>query len=688
MPFIAGILFSVYVAVPPVLMYVLLFASLAWLFIDTKRNRSQYLDFFGLSFFVFLFAVAMILSVERAENHTDSRLSQYKGQLIGQLASEPVVAGKNMKIRLDCEAIKLVDNWYETKGNILVYLKADENSQSLKAGDKIVMSPDLKQFENKGNPGEFDYKKYMWYQYVQYSDFLDVGEWQKIDSYSNNTLIMKAAAMRNYIIAQYEKYGLSGDELGVATALTLGNKSYLSDEVRQSYSSSGGMHVLAVSGLHVGVFYIVISQIFGFLKSKKYLWLKTMLIVGSIWFYAFLTGLSPSVTRAATMFSLFSLAAVTQRSRNSYNVLAASAFIALLFNPFALFQIGFQLSYAAVFSILFFFDKIHNLISPRNWILQKLWSLVAVSLSAQIGTIPFTLFYFQQFPTYFLLTNIVLIPLVSVAIYLAIALAVFSWLPTVASLLGWLFKKCIGFMNASVAGIESLPGSVISNLHITTFEFVVLLMMLAVVVLIFSERRAGVVIAGLGLSVVFATSLLYRNVAALSRQHIVVYNLKNTTALNLIDGRDNLLFVNTSEIDAKARNYSLNGYWRSLGLHQEKTISLSVADSKQLLKNIVNINNPRVFMKNGFIGFYDIRIFIPDDRHNTSIAMQQKLRVDYVLFTDECSLSLQQLNEMVQYRLLLIDGSVNRHRAEQILSQALGLGIDVHSVAHSGAFLL
>jgi len=637
--------------------------------------------------YVFISTAAWSISSEKARTVTDIRLSEYSGQMMGEVVSEPVISEKSVRIVLAAEAIHVNGTWQQTKGNLQLYLPADSAAARLQPGDKLAFSPDLKQFENRGNPGEFDYKKYMWQQYIQYTDFLQTGEWKKLESQHHNSIERLAASMRNYVIRLYQSAGLQGDELGVATALTLGNKSYLSDEVRQAYSVSGGMHVLAVSGLHVGVFYLVISGLLAFIKNKKLLVAKTVFIVLTIWFYAMLTGLSASVVRAAIMFSLFSMARLMHRNSDSINVLAASAFIALCINPATLYQVGFLLSYAAVFSIVYFYPKIHIWWAPSSTILQKLWSLVAVSLAAQIGTLPFTTYYFNQFPTYFLLTNIALIPLVSVAIYLAIALTALSFIPYVSDALGWLFSKSVWLMNSAVQAIESLPFSSLSGLYINTFQFVLLLLLMATVILFIENRKFKMLAASMLIILVFSLTSVVLNIRSFNQTRFIVYNLKNTTAINLIDGRDNVLFVRMG--DAKPRNPGSNfgAYWNSIRSDDARTVQLDDLRPEKLLSGIVAINNRHVFNKYGFFAFYNLRFFIPDERHTPIAPKPQTVAVHYVVYTETCCLSVEELKQYVDFETLIIDASLGRRRYEEVRNQALAAGINLFDVNNSGALV-
>ncbi len=258
----------------------------------------------------------------------------------------------------------------------------------------------------------------------------------------------------------YTKLGIDGDEFGMLSALTLGYKDALAPELRESFSTTGAMHVLAVSGLHVGIIFVV----FGFLFSFMDRWrlgkrLKPIVIIFLLWCYAFITGLSPSVLRSSVMFSCMVLSGVFGRKSNTYNNIFLSAFFLLFFNPNLLFDIGFQLSYSAVLAIVYFQPKIAGLIYVKNRWLRWAWELAAVSLAAQLGTAPFSVFYFHQFPNYFLLSNFVVIPAATLILYAAVALFVFSPVPYVNVAVAFVLKWILKIMYACIVWIEHLPYS-------------------------------------------------------------------------------------------------------------------------------------------------------------------------------------------------------------------------------------
>lgn len=289
---------------------------------------------------------------------------------------------------------------------------------------------------------------------------------------------VNALQIRESLIGIYRKY-ISNDNVGIISALTLGKKDDLSKDTRQIFSLAGGSHVLAVSGLHVGIIYAIILGLLSFIPHSQIGNItRHSIVILCLWFYAFICGLPASVVRSAFMFSLISGAYILGKSNYSLNTVFVSAFFMLLYKPLYLFDIGFQLSYAAVISILIFYPKLYSLLKFQNKIMVWIWGMICVSAAAQIGTLPITVYYFHQIPVYSIFTNFVVVPAAFIIIYVALALLVFSFIPPVAMLIGRLADVITEMLCNGVAGIVNLPYSVISDIHI---DFYIVLLMFAII---------------------------------------------------------------------------------------------------------------------------------------------------------------------------------------------------------------
>ena len=342
----------------------------------------------------------------------------------------------------------------------------DSLSEQLQQGDVVVarIRPGR---ANRGNPCEFDYDTWLRRQGIAGTAYVASGRWLWVE---HTTLWHPRAVAERWQTAlqrHFSDSGISGRNLAVLSALALGERSGLDAQTRRSFAAAGAMHVLAVSGLHTGVVWGALMWLltgFGLLpvlygQHRRKVFNALMTIV-MLWLYAFLTGLSPSVVRAALMLSLFSVAPLVDREADSYNIICASAFLTLAVSPLSLFSVSFQLSYAAVLGIVFFTPRLQKLLPLRNRLLRRVWQLLCMSVAAQLATLPLTLWYFRQFSVWFALTNLVVVPAASIIVYTALFFLLCTPLPWLSGKLAWLLDKQMLGLNTFVQWVESLPHSV------------------------------------------------------------------------------------------------------------------------------------------------------------------------------------------------------------------------------------
>ncbi len=384
------------------------------------------------------------------------------------------------KYRVLVHAIREEGVWKNVSGKILLSVKDATSHSTLRPGTQCFVK--LKFYKLRTRDGnEFDYAGYMRSKGIEYQSWVQDSGLRTMAS--TTSIVGYLASARESFIRQMKIGGLSGDELHVASALIFGADEEIGGDLFKAYSATGAVHILSVSGLHVGLVYLVIAwlldKLFG--KGKKQL-LKSIILIIFLWLYGGITGLSPSVLRSVTMFSILALGQGIQRSGNPLNSLAVSCFILLLTEPSLVFDVGFQLSYLAVTGIILFYREIHALYEPSRWIFHSLWSVTAVSIAAQIGTLPVSLYYFHQFPLLFILTNIFVIPLAAAILYAGIVLMLAGWITLfnewICYVLGWM----CWLLNHSLEFLAKLPGHLVEGIYInllTVFLLYLLTVLLA-----------------------------------------------------------------------------------------------------------------------------------------------------------------------------------------------------------------
>ena len=642
----------------------------------------------GISVNVFLIATGFLLASFNVDGEAKDTLAGYKGFVIGEVADDPKIKENNVSIEINVSAIRDGDEWIETSGRTLLYLEKDSASMLLRTGDRIVFSPELSGIENKGNPEEFDYRKYLAYNMIFSSDYLAGDDWRLVDDEAVG-FRPKLSRLRMKLVGLLRDFGLSDDELGVMSAMTMGYSDILSDEIRHAYSSAGAMHILAVSGLHVGIIYGIIVFLLSFIKNDKLNWLKVLITITLIWLYALFTGLSPSVSRASLMFSLMSLGKLQKNSPGSLNAVFASMFILLVINPYNLVNIGFQLSYSAVIGIIILQPRLYAIFEVKNKFLDWIWSLTTVSVAAQLATMPLCFYYFHQFSNYFLLTNYVMIPISTIAIWTCFIFFAVSWIPyistAVAYCLSWLAKA----MNYACLTIEGLPFSTAQDIYIDIPQMILLFAIIVLfVTFFFFTKRYRHLFAAVAMCVILAATNLWQSVEASSQKTLVVYNISKTTAINIIDGTDNIMFANLDSIQPEKIEFTAKNNWLKKGLDREKYVNLS-SGKENLLSTITAIDNRKVFFKHKFIDYDGLRLYVLDDNFMPiDDESCGKVDADYVVLADSPYVTLEEVAEHFNFKKIIIASSNSISRCESWDAEKVALGYDVHDVRNDGAFIV
>ena len=429
-------------------------------FMQQSRNAYKLRWMFGVGIVLFLFLLGYLIS-ERKQQHATFLHVDEQAIFVGRLLESPAEKANSMACKVGVEGVYDSVRFLKTAAQALVYVAKDSASFLLKKGDELLMRTVFQRPTKALNPEGFDYAAYLLNKGITATTFVRAGEWELLSPQQRFSISTIAENCRNKLLELYEGLQLPKDQFAVLAALTLGYKDALDPELREDFSHSGAMHILAVSGLHVGVIYLILQALFSLLfKKSKWKFVSVVFTICALWMYAFITGLPPSVVRATTMFSLVAIGTVLERKSQIYNTISVSAFVILLYDPNLLFDVGFQLSYCAVVGIVYFQPKIASLWYVKHKLLRWWWDLTSVSMAAQIATLPLALYYFHQFPNYFLLTNYIAIPLATLIIYFAVAFLVLSPIFWLAFVPIFVLKKLLYFLNLSVGFIHDLPQAI------------------------------------------------------------------------------------------------------------------------------------------------------------------------------------------------------------------------------------
>ena len=593
-----GVVSGTYFHLNPTLIFVFTGVLLIGLFVLNKNYKYSFNIYFGLGIQLFFVLLGILLTWQ----HNKKPVLFDKGNFIAVVLETPQEKQNSYKSILQIEAVSFSDSILPTNETVIAYFSKSDSITALKAGDIIIFSNPPQSIEKNNNPYEFDYKNYLEKKLIYRQVYIPANNFVKTTK-TKKSITIWAEQTREKLLQIYRNQPIDETEFEILSALTLGYKRELEPETKRIFSASGASHVLAVSGLHVGIVFYLISLFFGFLRSiKRGRFLFMLISISTLWIYAFITGMSPSVMRAATMFSIFAIGENLNRRSNIYNLMAASALILLLINPNNLFDIGFQLSYTAVFGIVFLQPKLVKIISPRNKILNFFWILVTVSFAAQIATFPITSYYFGQFPIYFWLTNTFIIPAVMALIPLGIFLLFVSTIPVISTILAFLLNSILKITYFLLSFIYQLPYSVF-NISIESYQFVFLIIAVGFAFVFIKNQNTFYLKTSLFsfFVVLFTTVLL--NIYQLTQTELIVYNTGKNTAFQLINGKLN--YIVTNEKLTNEEKWFHPGNTTSRALRLKTPVFVELGDS---------ISNEFLLLKNRFIIF-----------EGKSISLHQKL---------------------------------------------------------------
>ena len=515
----------------------------------------------------------------------------------------------------------------EPKIKVLAYFEKSDQITNVEPGTVIWFRGQPELLQKTGNPFEFDYQAYAIRNNIGHRIYLKNNNIFILKAEKNLNLMEWSLIIRDRLLKILEKSGMKGEVFHLVSSISLGAREELEPETTQSFAKTGVIHVLAVSGMNVAIIFVVLDLMLRFLKRKKGgIILYALLILAAVWGYALITGMSASVLRAAAMFSFIVIGTNMSRHPNIYNTLAASAFVLLCFNPSLVYDVGFQLSYAAVFSIVFFHPSIFGLLYFKYWIPDQIWTLLSVSLAAQIGTLPFLLHYFHQFPTWFLLANLMVIPLVTLILYLTfIVFAVAPIFPFLGEIMARILDWAGQGMLFSVHFVERLPYSILDSLYPTdiTLFLVVLIVVLVALFIIYKSPKA--LIASLISTIILLLFNNLSNYKTLSRREVVVFNLPGKTLIALTTGMETFwLTTEKSNLIDKLKYYTkpYEGF-RDI----KKSSVICISDS-------THQNTNKLFRKENFLNFDGLTFCVLNNRKSKNIDWENFPQMDMILLSE------------------------------------------------------
>jgi competence protein ComEC len=675
-PFSAGILIQWYFNLPVVTgaygaITSLILISLLSLRTITDRFRTYWV--YGILINCLLFFGGLLLTFfkDEANNRAWIARSYTNGAALIATIDEPLIQKPNsFKAVSSVQMTETKDTLLNLRGKIIIYFQRDSLKPQLVYGSKILFEKTLQPITNNGNPGSFDYKQYSAFQNIYYQVYLTSAEYIILPAVKQTGFSQFVFRTRGTIVSLLRKYIPGPKEAGLGEALLIGYRDDLDKELVRSYSNTGVVHIIAISGLHVGLIYWLLKTfLILFNKRKKIKWLHPVLVTAGLWLFSLLAGGSPSVLRSAVMFTFIIFGENLSRRTSVYNSLAASAFLLLCYNPFWLWDVGFQLSYAAVLSIVTFMKPVYNSWFIKNKILDGIWKVNAVTLSAQPLTVPICLYYFHQFPSFFLITNLVAVPLSSVILVMELLLCLAFSFPGLAQLIGWTSYWLIRMMNSFIEYMDSLPFSVIEDIRITllqTFSLYAIIILLALWLL---NKWKAAFIGALSGILFFTTIRCHDLIVTTYLQRLVVYNIPNRHAIDFIDG-GKYVFKGDSIL---TQMESLKNFYLKASRLQH---GIKPADSLMSLSCY------------GSLFYFCGKSIVVVKDSPSKIAPGKKIAIDIIIVSKNQKSSISEINQLFSCKQIIFDSSNSPRKIAKWKEECNQLGIPYYSVPEKGAFVM
>ncbi|RNL52294.1 ComEC/Rec2 family competence protein [Pedobacter jejuensis] len=557
-------------------------------------------------------------------------------------------------------------------GQLLLALKLDSiHPAKLKYGDELFISTKYLEVEPPYNPAEFDFKRWLASQNIYEQTFINQNHLLKTDRNIGNPIIKFALKLRENQIAKYRKLIKDDEAFAVASTLILGYRADLSKETLAAYSKTGTIHALSVSGSHVAIIFFILDFCLAFLNKKRLLRIfKFVLICSLIWTYALITGLSPSVVRAAIMITIFIFAKTFAKNKNGYNTLAFAAFCQLVYNPFLVWDVGFQLSYVSVFGLIYLQPKIYKWLYVKNKWLDKIWELIALSLSAQTVTFPLCIYYFHQFPVYFLMGNLfIFLPLIAIMI-----LGITVLIP-ILDKLSPIFKWIIVLTNSVLKWIADLPYATFSSVWIILPELVLLSLALGLFIYALTRYNVRMLMTSMIVYLLYSTLVFYNDWTAIHQKKIIFFSLRKNYAAAFINGKQTTLITDLS-VDDKNYQYFVQPALEQSQINKIDFISLS---KDTVSTQFVKKDNQIVFDK------YNILIVNESLNYKT---LQIKGKFSSLWLTGNTKFKLENLPKNLKYRNVLIDATNKDYKIKIFKTFAENNKAEPHILKKNPAYLV
>lgn len=683
--YLTGILTSFYFNFYHSILWIVLWllaACLFWLKFPRRSFGQRWL--FGSAAMVFLFLSgylsAHFYNEQNVENHFTNELKMNQGILFGVIGNKPIIKGDWVRLKMNVQGVRADnDQIKNSSGNILLYVARDTTAEAIRYGDLIYVDGRFVEIQSPENPCSFNYRQFLHFQNIHYQAFIRAGNWGVQKNSNRFSIVSASIEWQQFFLEVLKKYIPGEKELAVGAALLLGHRDDMPETIKVAYAQTGAMHVLAVSGLHVGIVFLIVNFFLKRIKHPSLVWRisKIIILLLVIWGFALVTGAAPSVTRAAVMFSFLNVGLAFRRYSSIYNTLAASAFFMLLYDPYLIAHVGFQLSYLAVVGIVFFQPKLAACWMIKNKFGRYLWELVCVSFAAQIMTMPLSFYYFNQFPFYFWLTGILLVPLAGVELGVGILVFILEGIsPMLAAVLGSVLNMLFCLGNGFVFYVQQLPAAVIDGIWIDGLVGILCyFLILSFMVAISSRRYKWINYSFIFLCLICLKISIHKSAIVTQRQ-VVLYHINQQSLIDFFNAEMRYTISGETLTDRSAE-FAATGQRLLSGWLTHRDL---IFEDKEIYQA------DHLFKQDRLIQYYDVKIAVVDEP--ADVTFQQRIKVDYVLFRKSPEVTIKEVAGAFEFKALIFDGSNKKWQVKKWKQACKVMGVSQYDTAEKGALVI
>ena len=661
--FVSGILFASYAKITPQTTFFLLIIS-GLLFVFTyffaKKNFVQKV-YFGIFTFLFSFLIGITTQVVhndffQKDNYIHFCNIENKNHVLEVTLREKL---KSSKFNLRYIAVVNRFDNHKSSGKLLLNIEKESLKTNFEIGNNLLIEGEIYQHKKPNNPNQFDYGNYLTTKSILAQMYVGISD-LKISTKIDKNIWYYSAKLREKIIENLRKSNFNSKELNVVIALILGQQQDISPEILHDYQFAGAVHILSVSGLHVGYLLLFINFILlRFPKNKIGNIARFVIIFISLWSFAIIAGLSPSVVRSVTMFSFVAGGMCLKRETNIFHTLLVSLLLILMVSPSFLFDVGFQLSYVSLFFIVWLQPLFSQFWQPANWFKKGFWDILTVSFAAQIGAFPLSIYYFHQFPGLFFLTNLVILPAVGLIMGLGVFVMIIAVFSPVWVVLSKTLEYLVFAMNWTIGKIASLEQFIIQDIPLNIWMLATLYLMIIALVIWFKKPNFTKLVFALITVFIFQISYFSTHYINQNQQEWIVFHSKKNTVFTERNGKKVTLFAN----DSILKNSDKNGTLKSYLIANFSTIS-----KKEKLKNLAFFNNNKILILDS-LGIFP-----------------KNINPNIVIITQSPKVNLDRLLNIYQPKMVVADGSNFKSYVKRWKVSCAKKKVPFHATAETGFY--